>query len=88
MFHGLCFALGLQLIAGCNNIPKMQKQAYGSDVHLEYNNPDAQWMADCETEHSTAHPLELALNRIASAAPAKNNGYTMSTSGDGSGQSV
>jgi len=61
---------------------KRQRQACGSDVHLEYNNPDAQWTADCETEHSTAHPLELAQNHMASAAPAKNNGDTMSASGD------
>jgi hypothetical protein len=78
--HGLCFALGMQLIAGHNNTPIMHRRACGSDVHLEYNNPGAQWKAGCETEQSTAHLLELAQNHIASAVPAKHNGYTLSAS--------
>ena len=68
-------------------MPRMHRQACGSDVHLEYNNPDAQWTADCETEHSTAHLQELA-HHVESAAPAKNNGDAMSASREGSGQNV
>ena len=78
VLHLACFAW----LAGHDGTPRMHRQACGSDVHLGYNNRDAQWTADCGTEHSTAHLLELAQHHEASAAPAKNNSDTMSASGD------